>query len=110
MDFTGLERDVLDWIARELADPIVSRQVKAAIPIEREYTGVGSFTELRVQDERAPRTTLGISPVDPNIVSPELSHGGGCVLFFENGLLATLELFAYVGEFPRDLREWTLVR
>ncbi len=110
MQLTGLERDVLDWIALELADPIVGRQAAAAIAVERRYTVVGSFTELSVQDQQIPRASLSASPVDPYIESPRLSHGGGCVLYFQDGVLDTLELYAHVGEFPKDLKEWTLVR
>ena len=61
-----------------------------------------------VPDDQVSRTTLRMSPVDPLIVSPELPHGGGCVLYFVNGVVSTLELYSHAGDFHRELREWSL--
>lgn len=107
MELTLLELDVLTWIARNSGDPALKAQLSVVEVVEREYTGVGSFTELRVL-KTLPRVNYRVCPVHPLIDSRELQHGGGSVLFFEDGLACTLELYAYAGDFPQDLRTWSL--
>jgi hypothetical protein len=107
MQFTPLERAVLDWIAERANDPALAAQLRSAQPTAREFTGVGSFTSLRVPDDAAP-VSLAPAPVTPHIESPDLEAGAGAVLFFENGRATTLELYTYGSAFPRDLMTWTL--
>lgn len=107
MEFTPLERAVLDWIAEHADDPAVKQQLAAARPVSREFTGVGSFTSLRVPHD-SPRVPYTVSPTDPVIESPQLEHGAGSVLFFEDGLASTLELYSNGDSFP-EVRSFRLL-
>src|SRR5687768_5700062 len=81
MEFTALERDILEWIATRANDPAIAAQLRVARPVSREYTGCGSYTTLHVPQD-CPRTEHRNSPVHPAIESPALEAGGGAVLFF----------------------------
>lgn len=107
MDFTPLERAVLAWIAEHTNDPSVVRQLAVARPVEREFTGAGSFTTLEVPAD-LPRVTYRVHPGGPVIESPRLEYGGGSVLFFVDGLVSTLELYSYGDSFPEQLDSWRL--
>ena len=61
--------------------------------LSHEFTGVGSYTNVRVDDEAAESTeTLSL---DADIRIPSLSNGLGGVLFLAGGEPKCLELFAY---------------
>jgi hypothetical protein len=71
MEFTPLERRVLDWIAANANEPVIASQLASAQPVSREFTGCGSFTGLRVS-KYTPRFEHRTAPVYPIIESPEL--------------------------------------
>ena len=108
MEFTPLERDVLAWIGRNSPDAAVRVQLSHVQAVAREFTGVGSFTSLRVSSDM-PRTSLRVSPVSPYFESPQIQYGGGSVLFFEDGLASELELYSHGNTFPENLSDWRLV-
>ncbi len=76
--------------------------------VEREHTGVGSFTHLRVPIDM-PHVPFRVSPVAPFIESPELKYGGGVILFFEYGFASMLEIYTAGDTFADPIREWRLV-
>ena len=77
MDFTPLERDVSAWFAgREVGGGRdVARQLAAARPVAREFTGVGSFTASWVPAD-LPRVAYRIHRSALAIGSPQLDAGG----------------------------------
>jgi len=83
----------------------VVKQLAVARPVKREFTGVGSFTELEVPAD-VPRVQVQLA--GPAIESPQLDTGGGSVLFFSDGLVRTLELYSHGNDFPEKLDTWRL--
>jgi hypothetical protein len=111
MDFTPLERDVLNWIASHVDDPALAEQLKSAQPVSREFTGVGSFTVLKVPPG-LPGVGYRVAPIDPHIESPEIQEGAGgagVVLFCDGGQASLLEFYTFGSTvFPESLTAWTL--
>ena len=110
MEFTPIERDILDWFARESGDPILAEQLKVARPVKRDFSGVGSFTELDVPRDM-PRVTFKMAPshTEPFIVAPELKYGASVLLFATDGLVSVLEIAAIDNSFPESFTTWKLV-
>ena len=108
MELTAVGHAVLDWIANHSPDESMREQLRHVEAMDREFTGVGSFTGLRVRTD-APRVGFRVAPACPLIQSPQLEHGGGSVLFFEDGHAVMLELYAYGDSFAEDISEWRLV-
>src|SRR5262245_27728742 len=110
MKFTPLERDVISWIVRHADDEVLVQQLMAAKPRKREFTGVGCFTDLEIAAE-LPKTSRRVyhDRALPLIVSPQLKHGAGTVLFCKDGVADFLEFFTFGSEvFPQVLRSWEL--
>jgi hypothetical protein len=108
MEFTPLERDVLDWIAHHSGLPAIEDQIRVVVPTSRKFTGVGSYTELLVRAEVAP-VNVRTAPRGPQIKSSDLDEaGGGSVLYFNKGLAVLLELYSHGDKFPESLSSWTL--
>lgn len=108
MELTDLEHEILDWIARNSHDDRLRDQLRQVEATAREFTGVGSFTTLQVPSS-APRVEFRVSPIDPSIEGSQLEHGGGSVLFFNDGHASTLELYANGDCFPELIGDWHLV-
>jgi len=62
MDFTLLEKAILDWIADRSDNAEIRMQIRSAYPAERELTGTGSFTKLAVPPH-VPKTDAKVSQV-----------------------------------------------
>src|SRR5262245_30384039 len=109
MKFTELERDVIRWIVRTSDDDALVRQLLDAKPRRREFTGVGSFTDLRVPPASPKARQRVYHEGLPIVRSDELQNPVSCVLFCEDGLVQTLEFCVLGdGQFPQVLRTWTL--
>jgi hypothetical protein len=109
VEFTPLERAVLDWIAEHTGDAVLARQIAEAKPVAREFTGSGSYTELEFRPGDAPPLTGGLTMFEPEIESPQLEHGAGSVLHCKSGFVSTLELYTNGGEpLPEVVSAWTL--
>jgi hypothetical protein len=89
-------------------DPIFAAlrdQLEGLRAVSREFTGHGFFTELAVRPGAQPvpgAQDLAIGDLTADLEG--LSHGGGFVLFVKQGLLATLEGFAYDEPWPDQPR------
>ena len=98
MEFTALERAVLDWIASHAKVANLPQQIAVCRPTERELTGVGSYTRLAVPADKPPIESPRIhSPIGgPWFDGAEGIHLGGSALLFldETGYISTLELVA----------------
>jgi hypothetical protein len=106
MDFTLLEKAILDWIADRSDNAEIRMQIRSAYPAERELTGTGSFTKLAVPPH-VPKTDAKVS-MDPNIESDELDASGGCVLFMVDGKIDTLEIYTFGEQFEPNIKSWKL--
>jgi hypothetical protein len=95
---------------------ILAEQLAKLTVKDREYTGVGSFTEFevpddvtKVTDKQAGSDRLLYGSV--YISSPDLEHGGGCILYIENGVMDCLECYAYGDFWPRkELVDYEITR
>lgn len=107
---TALERAVLSALLS--ADhPVMAAlrtQANAAYVIARDFTGHGFFARFGVPSQgRAASVRPGV--LDPGDVSASvqgLDHGAGIVLFVENGVLRTLEGFAYDEPWPDRIEDF----
>ena len=109
MQFTHLERAVLAWIAARASSPELRAQLLAVAPIAREHTGKGSYTELAVPSHwvRVPESSMPAGrargPVSgPDLEDPLIENCGGSLLWFEEGVVSCLEMFACGSRFPDD--------
>ena len=106
--FTQLEREVLDWMANELSIPNLKEQIRAATFIEREHTGVGSFTEISVSSG-LPSVNCPSPIIGPTIESDGIEYGGSSILFLvDSGHLDTLEMVANGDSFAESIAEFQL--
>ena len=106
MEFTLLEKGVLDWIADRSENKEIRLQIRSAYPTTREFTGTGSFTKLSVPPD-IPKSDAKVS-MEPNIDSDELDAGGGCVLFMVDGKVDTLEIYTFGEKFDPNIKSWKL--
>ena len=108
MEYTQLERGVLDWMAEHVHVPNLAEQIRAAVPSQREYTGCGSFTTLSVPSDVPPVESK--SPVDgPVIESEGIEHGGAAMLLLDDsGHIETLEMYANGDHFAEAITEFKL--
>ncbi len=103
-----LEREILDWIAAATDDEALKIQLASAEAVRRDYTRTGYFTYFTVADG-LPAVAAGVHPPCPHIVSNQLPDGAGTSLFFRNGRVHYLEIYARGGFFPKDLLNFQLV-
>jgi len=107
-DVTEFEKQVFEWIADKCDDPALEAQLRSANVASRENTGVGCYSELAVPDD-TPLTEAGYAQSGPlrgpGFESSGLKHGGGSLLWFEDGRAKTLEVFTYDDDFPTDHNE-----
>jgi hypothetical protein len=108
--FTALERDIFEWVATHCEVPVVAQQLRRAVLIRRDYTGVGFHTYCCAPDELPAFPLDTPRPLEgPQIESPELEYGAGSLVWHEDGRLSCLEIFAYGDSFPESLAEYGLV-
>ncbi len=112
MEFTALERAVLDWIASHASITNLPEQIAACRPTQRELTGVGSYTKLAVPADEAPIENWRThSPVHgPWFDGAEGIDLGGSGLLFLNdaGYISTLELVANGDHFDESAPQFVL--
>ena len=111
IEFTSLERDIIDWLQLHCDDHQVQRQLPHLILRKRDYTGVGFFVHFSIPPNVAPPPdSVGDStPLPgPDIASPELDAGAGTAIFLTEGKLDCLEIFAYGDSFPETIENYTL--
>ncbi|HTK83282.1 MAG TPA: hypothetical protein VL633_13430 [Bacteroidota bacterium] len=107
--FTLLEQSILDWIARKTSDSALRSQIENAVPIHREYTGVGWLVDIEVPEPRTRLEANVKNPIDgPCIRSPQIEHRGGSIVFHEHGVITLLELYSYGDRFEKELIRYEL--
>lgn len=102
-----LDKEILDWIASHSDDGVLCEQLRHAKVIRRDYMRTGFFIYFEVPDD-VPLLDGIMRPVCPDISSPLLLDGAGSSLFYRNGRLHYLEIYARGGFFPQDIVEFGL--
>jgi hypothetical protein len=108
---TELERAVILKLlnADEPAFGVLRAQVETLNVSEREFTGVGFYTELNVPEtvtRISANATFKIGDVDAEIKG--LKHGAGFLLYVEVGALAMLEGYTYDEKWPSQIESFSL--
>lgn len=99
----GLEKAILEWIARH--QPSLAHRLATADVVKREHTGAGRYVDLSTDA----CTEWDRPPVDgPHIVSPQLESDGGSLLWLSGGKPHCLEIYAFGDHFPEDLVQFEL--
>lgn len=106
MDFTPLERAIIQWFAENSDDLALRTKLASATPSARKYTGHGYFVDLARTEGQ--RVNDGDPVPGPHIVSSALPHGAGTVLFLAEGHPDMLEIFTYGNGFPQALPDFRL--
>jgi hypothetical protein len=104
-----IEVDVLNWMRGKYDDPILNLQIDTLTVKNREYTKVGFFIDLLIPESIV---LLGneVNKFDgPVIVSKDIEHDGGAILFVKDGYISTLELYANGSFFRNDVSEYKLI-
>ena len=102
---TKFESKIFGWIVQDCEDDALKRQLQSANILGRRNTGSGCYSEIKVADGvDATSANYGQrGPLDgPKFESAMLKHGGGTLLWFENGFAKTLEIFTYEDNFPSN--------
>lgn len=108
---TRLEKDVLEKLLDDSGEPFATmrEQLACAKVVNREFTGVGFFTEFALP-EGAPvkRDLPDMAFGDVCAEFPELRRGAGFVLFIRGGIVAMLEGYTYDEAWPSNADEFRL--
>jgi len=104
----ALDRQILDWIASRSDNAALREQLLHAQVTRRDYMRTGFFVYFE-QSESTPKLNTMTRPLCPDISSPLLFDGAGTALFFRNGKLHYLEIYARGGFFPENIDEFKLL-
>jgi len=105
--FNRLEREVFKWFHSKYKDSVISRQLDTAKLTHREWTKVGFYVNFQV--DRNLKKWDRPFPIDgPEIKSNDIEHGGGSLLWGEDGYLNCLELYAYGNFFREEVEEFEI--
>jgi len=104
-EFTDLEVAALRAIFLETPElaPALERQLEASVVTERENSGGGFFTTVRVADDAPAVNSPSVLGYATQARIGGLEHGFGFVLFIKGGRLHMLEGFAFAPENTHDL-------
>ena len=102
-----LDQEIISWIAEQTHDEALSAQLVNAAVSRRDYMRTGFFIYFQVPENLA-KVSASVRPVCPHIESPELMDGAGCTLFFQEGFLHYLEIYARGGFFPESIEQYQL--
>ena len=85
--------------------------LKNATVKERDYTGVGLYTELQI-NHNAPKLSKSSRYIEEvpkvHLDHPQLSAGAGAMLWITDGLISTLECYAYGEQWPKEESKFTI--
>ena len=110
---TALEKTVLDLLLDKQSEPFdtIRQQLAHAIITNREFTGVGFFTDFLLPENAPvrrdlPDSTLG--GVDAEF--PGLKHGAGFLLFIRDGTISMLEGYTYDEPWPTSIPDFRVYK
>ena len=106
MKLSNFEITVLDALIKGDPEEGVIRQQLAAVSVaDRDYTGVGLYTNLKVSEE-SPLLSKSNPYIEEtpkiHLEHPELDAGAGVLLWFKDGKISTLECYTYEGDWPKN--------
>jgi hypothetical protein len=104
----ALDRQIVDWIASRSDNAALREQLLSAQVIRRDYMRTGFFIYFELPESTSPLTNI-VRPLCPDISSPLLFDGAGTALFFRNGKVHYLEIYARGGFFPENIEEFKLL-
>jgi hypothetical protein len=104
----ALDRQIVDWIASRSDNAAFREQLLSAQVIRRDYMRTGFFIYFELPESTAPLTNI-VRPLCPDVSSPLLFDGAGTALFFRNGKVHYLEIYARGGFFPENIEEFKLL-
>jgi hypothetical protein len=110
---TSLEKEVLDMLLDKSGEPYVTirQQLSHAVVANREFTGVGFFTNFTVPDGLSIRYDLPDMTIgDVGAELSNLKHGAGFLLFIRNGRVDFLEGFTYDEPWPTKIDQFKVFR
>jgi hypothetical protein len=106
VELSKFERELIE-IMVEL-DPereILLQQLADATVRSRDFTGVGVYVEIQVPDglPKIMTTSRYIEQTPKaHFTHPNLTDGGGALLWFDSGTMCMLECYSYDGDWPSD--------
>lgn len=103
-----LDRQIIDWIASRSDNAALREQLHLAQVIRCDYMRTGFFIYFEMPESTLPLTNI-VRPLCPDISSPLLFDGAGTALFFRNGKVHYLEIYARGGFFPENLEDFRLL-
>ena len=92
-------------------EQIIRSQLDRPTVRERNYTGVGLYTEIKVAEncQRLSKSNRYIEETPKaHLEHPELADGAGVLLWFKEGYVSTLECYTYEGDWPEDESQFTI--
>ena len=112
MDFSVLERAILDYADEYFESEELSLQLQSAEIIKRDYTGVGFFVYIKTDPSISPlpSSLFPESPFNgPEITSPLLTAGAMSLFYFDGSRrIDCIEICSYADEFPERLSKFEL--
>jgi hypothetical protein len=106
-----IEKDILEWVAQRHGGSAMRKQIEHAEVASREFTGVGLYTNLTLDDRTSlpPIQPLEIPFSGPVIESPALELGASALVWCDDsGYLKTIEIAAFGDHYPETELEYTL--
>lgn len=99
MEFAPFEKALLAWTATHSRDEALKKQFEVVTAVDREITGVGFYTSLRVppgmEKSVAPS---GMADATPHFLSPGVGPGGITVIWLKEGIIDLLEVVTCGGD------------
>jgi hypothetical protein len=110
LNFNNLESKVLEFMFTldNHNTRMLSEQLKHSKVANRYYTGHGFFTEISVNKDNCAPVSGTTVVASPHINEQSMGHGGGFVLFLQDGYLDCLEGYSYTDEWPISIDTFTL--
>ena len=111
MDFSDLEKDILDWFFNHSDDYRLKLQLKEATLKGRDHTSFGFFSDLKLPSDVEKMDSPDDEVVQlpgPGISSPQLEEGAEANIFIKNGLIDCLEILSNGVTFPKELTVYDL--
>jgi hypothetical protein len=107
---TTLEQNVMQALLDGEDDilSILREQLKAALVIKREMTGMGFYTTFEVSADVPRAGDLSFKFGDVVASIPSLNHGAGFLLYVKLGILQMLEGYSYDEPWPQETSEFEL--
>ncbi len=109
--FTPLEKAVLDALLDKPGEPFttVQQQLAHVVVAQREFSGVGFFTNFTLPADAPVRRDLPSAEIGGvEAEFPNTQHGAGFLLFIRDGVVSWLEGFTYDEPWPACIDEFVL--